>query len=75
MSVRDPRPTDPPLTRLRLERGLSLRQLGRVANLNPTRLWQLEWGVPSRRIEREKLAKVLGCEPDLLKTEASHDLR
>jgi transcriptional regulator with XRE-family HTH domain len=73
MSVRDPKTDDHPITRLRLERGLSLRRLAGSAGLTASRIWLLENGLKPRRVERLKLATALGVEPEALLPEARHD--
>jgi len=73
MSTRDPKPDDHPLTKLRLERGLSLRRLAALADLTASRIWLLENGLKPRRVERMKLAGALGVEPEVFSAEARHD--
>jgi hypothetical protein len=75
LSVRDPRPDDTPLCRLRLERQTSLRQLAALTGMSRGRLWVLENGLRPRRSELLKIAAALNIDPSALNPEATHEAR
>ena len=56
-----------PLKHIRIDRNLTLFDLGRRTRINPGRLSMIERGlVQPRRDETDRLAKALGAEPNQL---------
>jgi len=62
------------LKRIRLQQGLSMEVLAYKASVSPRAIYMLErYGLPPKRRETlEKIARVLGVEPDELLSDAEN---